>query len=89
MDYNFLLREEAEKNNLEVLETFNTRQLLTMLSSVRLTLVDYYLEVASADYKLFSEYKDRIKKVLATREHVPNKIEAKKIRQERAKHKKK
>lgn len=88
MDYKFLLREEAEKNTLEVLEGFNTRQLLSMLSGVRLTLVDYYMELGSADDKLFSAYKDRIKKVLATREHVPNKLEAKKIRQERAKHKK-
>jgi hypothetical protein len=45
------------------------------------------MEVDSEDDKLFSSYFRRVKKVLATREHIPNKVESKKLRQLRAKQK--
>lgn len=79
------LKQDAERNTVEVLKTFNTRHLLGILRSLRKNLSsnDYM------DYLLLMNYKDRVKEVLSTREHIPNKLESKRIRQLRAKHKKK
>lgn len=88
MGYHDGLKQDAETHTIEVLEKYHTRQLLGILGRVRLALVDYYMECGSDDEKLYSDYKARVKKVLATREHVLNKKESKKIRQERAKRKK-
>lgn len=76
---------DAERNTSDVLKTFNTRHLLGILRSIRKNLscndYMYYITLLS--------YKDRVKSVLDTREHIPNKLESKRIRQLRAKHKKK
>lgn len=87
MGYHDGLEQDAETHTLEVLEKYHTRQLLGILSRVRMALVNYYMENDSEDDKLFSSYFARVKKVLATREHVLNKKESKKLRQERAKQK--
>lgn len=87
MGYHDGLKQDAKNHTLEVLEKYHTRQLLGVLGRVRLALVNYYLEPDSEDDKLFTNYFRRVKKVLATREHIPNKIESKKLRQLRAKQK--
>ena len=82
------LEQEIKNNTLEILETYYTRQLLSMLSRVRLEIPNHDYYIAHDEYhKSLEEYYDRIKKVLATREHIPNKIESKKLRQLRAKQK--
>ncbi len=65
----------------EELQKFHTRQLLTMLNSERH--VDLYGEHEYDGYT-----KEDLKHVLATREHIPNKQEARVIRQQRAKQRK-
>ena len=61
---------------IECLQKLHTRQLLSMR-----------YQQGWDDYAPdFTE--EQLKEVLATREHIPNKIEARKIRQEKAKNKK-
>lgn len=79
------LKYDAERNTSDVLKTFHTRQLLGIMRSVRKNLDCYDKE----DYLKLMAYKARVKEVLSTREHIPNKLESKRIRQLRAKHKKK
>lgn len=78
------LKQDAERNTSDVLKTFHTRHLLGIMRSLRKNLSsnDYM------DYIMLMEYKDRVKEVLSTREHIPNKLESKRIRQLRAKNKK-
>jgi len=65
---------DRQGQQLAVLQKLPTRKLLDMLANVRAG-GRYWDE----DYNL-----ENIKAVLSTREHVPNKVEARKIRQERA-----
>lgn len=84
MGYYEGLKYDAERNTAEVLKTFNTRQLLGIMRSIRKN-IDCNDKM---DYLLFLAYKARVKNVLSTREHIPNKLESKRIRQLRAKNKK-
>ena len=66
----------------EQMKNMKTRQLLTHL---RYTYCwgEYYWE--DADYSAKKAYQARVKAELATREHIPNKIESKQIRKARIK----
>lgn len=84
MGYYDGLQQDADNHTLEELEKLSTQHLLSILNALRKNIGygnDY-------DNKQMSDYFDRVKIVLATREHVLNKPERKKIRQERAKQKK-
>ncbi|MNB87326.1 hypothetical protein D3C75_343110 [compost metagenome] len=59
----------------------HTKQLLAKLHNYRAGYADVEEQID------FPKEIDAIKKVLATREHVPNKTEAKRIRQEKARRK--
>ncbi len=60
------------------LESMHTRQLL----EIKNTLHRYN----NGDYDTKNEALDKLNSILSTREHIPNKAEAKKIRQDKAKH---
>jgi hypothetical protein len=68
----------------EILKPLHTKQLLAMRDMAYATGYCFYVNEGK-EYKITLE---EIVKVLGTREHVPNKDEAKKIRQEKAKDKK-
>ena len=65
-----ILSEEQMKN-------MKTRQLLAHLRQTY-RWINYDWEMA--DYSTRKVYRDRVKAELATREHIPNKVESKKIR---------
>ena len=78
----------------EEIEKWNTRELITHFGNIRayrqncLSIVDEredQLKEAILTLSLLENYMDRMKDVLSTREHIPNKQEAKVIRQEKAK----
>jgi hypothetical protein len=69
---------DRQGQRLAVLQKLPTRKLLDMLANARVG--RYYWE---EDDNPADEF-ENIKAVLSTREHVPNKVEARKIRQERA-----
>jgi hypothetical protein len=75
---------------IESLETLHTKQLLRLLNSVRANhdrLMTRYIELGQT-MRLCEDQLHEIRKVLGTREHIPNKQEAKAIRQEKMKLKK-
>lgn len=84
----------AEENTIEVCKKFHTRKLLAELNRVRvnMSMMEFRFIDATPDDKhdwvILSKYKKVLKTVLSTREHIPNKKESKKIRQEKAKQKK-
>ena len=89
MEYFDGFNEEIKNNTSEVLETYNTRQLLGILRRVRVEIPTHDYYIANDEYhKSLEEYYNRIKKGLSTREHIPNKVESKKLRQLMAKQKK-
>ena len=65
----------------EYLESKRTRQLMSMLNEARAN--GYSLEVI--DWKEVEVPHEEIKAVLDTREHIPNKYEAKALRREASK----
>lgn len=69
-----------------VLESYSTRHLLELLKEARAYGGEYDFW-AGFNKELFgkSVTVDELKEILATREHVPNKLESKKIRQDKAK----
>jgi hypothetical protein len=78
----------------EEIEKWNTRELMAHFGDVRayrhncLRIVDEredQLKEAILTLSLHEKYMDRLKEILSTREHIPNKQEAKIIRQENAK----
>lgn len=74
----------------ERLETLHTKQLLKLLETTRAQhnrLTDRYIELGQT-LSLIEDKIHEIKLILGTREHIPNKQEAKAIRQEKAKAKK-
>lgn len=70
--------------NKETVEKFHTRKLLKILNNLR-TFAMYFDDAETKEVK---DEIDLIKEVLSTREHIPNKKEAKIIRQKAAKKKK-
>lgn len=77
-------------NTIENLETLHTKQLLKLLNSVRANhdrLITRYIELGQ-EMRLCEDRLHEIRSVLRTREHIPNKQEAKVIRQEKMKSKK-
>jgi hypothetical protein len=79
---------------IEEIEKWNTRELMSYFETIRAYKTKaegvaedrrYLLEEAEISLQLYSNYFDRLKEVLSTREHIPNKQEAKLIRQEKAK----
>lgn len=90
MGYHDRFRQDMVDHTVEVLNTFNTKHLLSILKRVQMEIPthDYYSPNGDEYLESLDDYHKRLKSVLATREHVPNKLEAKKIRQERAKAKK-
>jgi len=85
MGYYENLREKARITRLEDLEKMHTRELLGILQALR---SNYNYNWWDERDELLDDFKNLVKSVLATREHIPNKLEAKKIRQEKAKRKK-
>jgi len=75
-------------NPVEYLKSLHTKQLMPMLDACRACGHDAYEVSNEPNYGLRWVTKDQIKAELATREHVPNKIEAKVIPQAKAKAKK-
>lgn len=78
------------------IKTLHTKQLLKMLRQVQreqgsINLDWWYSKEEHQEdlhnYEILKSKEADIKKELATREHVPNKIEARKIRQEKARRK--
>jgi hypothetical protein len=78
----------------EKIQTWNTRELLAHFENIRayrqnalkyLEDIQDQLKEAEWDLKLYDSYLAQLKDVLSTREHIPNKQEAKVIRQETAK----
>ena len=83
--------------NYEELNEKNTRELMAHFESIRAYMTNAEANVkdkeeqlfeAKSTLKLYKNYYQKIKDVLSTREHIPNKQEAKAIRQEKAKAKK-
>lgn len=74
--------------NKEYLNNLHTIQLLTHLVGLRRLESKWgkHYQLASTFKNLRAEI-DLVKSILATREHIPNKIEARKIRQEKARRK--
>ena len=78
----------------EEFDNWNTRELMSHFENIRsyrqnaLRLVDEredQLKEAVWSLSLYDNYFDKLKDVLSAREHIPNKQEAKVIRQEKAK----
>ena len=61
----------------EEMRTKHTRQLLTELRKMNYA---YEYDSTEEDVQAVCEYRIQLKAELATREHIPNKIESKKIR---------
>jgi D-alanyl-D-alanine dipeptidase len=83
--------------SLDELDGLNTRQLLSHLEDVRayrenalrnVKEKEDALQEAKFSLRMYDNYLPDIKQILSTREHIPNKQEAKAIRQEKAKAKK-
>jgi hypothetical protein len=86
----------TEYNDEEINEQ-NTRELMAHFESIRAYMTNAEKTVehreeqlfeAKSTLKLYKDYFQKLKDVLSTREHIPNKQEAKAIRQEKAKAKK-
>ena len=75
--------EDCQPLSTEQLKNLKTRQLLNLLHSTYHWGDSYYWK--SEDWKDLERYRMIIKKELATREHIPNKIESKLIRKARIK----
>ena len=75
--------EDCQPLSAEQLKNLKTRQLLNLLHNTYHWGDSYYW--ISEDWKDLERYRMIIKKELATREHIPNKIESKLIRKERIK----
>jgi hypothetical protein len=91
MGFNYNLVNEAKSTSIEDLKLLHTRALLAKLNSVRsvMSQLAYSFDVDDGVYySILGNYKELLKDELATREHIPNKLESKKIRQEKAKRKK-
>jgi|ERR1035437_1383621 hypothetical protein len=93
MRYKENIISSAKQNTIEICNNFHTRQLLSELNCVRaymgameFTFIDA-IPIDNNDWVLLNNYKKILKSVLSTREHIPNKKESKKIRQEKAKRK--
>lgn len=76
------------------LEELNTRHLLSIFRHINGTLEssrrrcrydDYYAEGCDAKHDMLKHQAARIRRILDTRPHVPNKREARKLRQQAAK----
>lgn len=68
-------------NRLEKLKKIATRKLLSMLRSMYGS-----YELSEEELEVYGEYtSEELRNELATREHIPNKIEGEEIRRERAK----
>ncbi len=76
------MAEWANWKPMEYLQRLHTRQLLGLLQRCRQ--MPYGYDVFENDTPFYITGA-QVKQVLATREHIPNKQEAKKLRQERAK----
>lgn len=87
------IKEEAKNFKNEDLKKLHTKTLLRKLQEVRVTMQQKYYdefvpeEFRDSQWNAFIKYKKALKDILSTREHIPNKIEAKKIRQEKARRK--
>lgn len=84
--------DDAETSKIEDLEKLHTKQLLSKLFGVRARMgrieYDSFFDLSeNKSWNILNKYKKLIKQVLSTREHVPNKVEARKIRQEKARKK--
>lgn len=66
----------------EAMEKKHTRELLAEL---RRTYYAWEYDWTDEDCEALNEYRARLKAILATREHIPNKIESKRIRKARIK----
>lgn len=90
MGYYLALIQEINSIRFEDIEKKSTKELLAKLQSLRITASELN-EIKHPDKgdKKFKEgveeYRKNIKKVLSTREHIPNKKESKLIRKERIK----
>lgn len=73
----------TKEEYLEHLESLHTRDLMARMTRAR-KFPDGYRPYDGAEFKMSIE---DYKKILSTREHIPNKAERKKIRQEKAKEK--
>jgi hypothetical protein len=77
-------------NESQNLESLHTKQLLKLLTNFRAShdrLLTRYIELGQ-DLRMSEDRLHEVRKVLATREHIPNKQEAKAIRQQKAKEQK-
>ena len=90
-------RDNYEEYTIDEIGKWNTPQLLSHFGNIRayrqnaLTLMEYkqeQLKEAEWSVKLYDNYISQLKEILSTREHIPNKEEAKVIRQQQAKDKK-
>lgn len=77
---NFL--KEVDVKAPEELEKLHTRQLLAEL---RRTYAEGHEFWGESDWDALRDYRGQIKTVLATREHIPNKLESKAMRKARKK----
>ena len=96
LNYNKIMirRDNYEEFSKEELEKWGTRELMSHFDSIRayrqntLSLLESRQEALKEtefSLKLYDNYISNLKDVLSTREHIPNKQEAKSIRQEKAK----
>lgn len=84
LNWHEILIKESESYIISDLEKLYTKQLINKLREVNLCGSEYDSESKKEN---LDRYIKSIKQVLSTREHIPNKIESKKIRQEKAKKK--
>ena len=75
---------KLEFMTIEEIKNARTRQLL---GELKRTYKDYgcFYCWKDSDWERLREYKEQLKQELATREHIPNKIESKKLRKARIK----
>lgn len=88
------IRQDAKNVSVEDLNKLHTKTLLRILKSLRSIISQIHLDILldraskdNADLISLIDYRTRVKEVLSTREHIPNKKEAKQIRQEKARRK--
>ena len=90
MAYYSDLLHELKTIKFEDIEKKNTRELISKLQSLRITAAEIdEIQHLSKEEKTFKtqieQYRKNIKRVLSTRNHIPNKKESKLIRKERIK----
>jgi hypothetical protein len=87
-------RDGYEEFNSAELEKWDTRRLMAHFDMIRsyrtnasrrLEMAEETMKEMEWDLKLYDSYLAQLKDVLSTREHIPNKQEAKVLRQEKAK----